>query len=140
MARARILITRISVRATHSGPDETVKKISTNARCPLHVETGGPVLITLEVIRVDALMVGQEDIVKTILTNVSRRVPVHRILYVATRWALTSVWTVLGTRAITTHNVLIQLLVHVVTVPRRRGQDNNVTVKTSVAKLAQPLR
>lgn len=140
MARARILITRISVRATHSGPDETVKKISTNARCPLHVETGGPVLITREVIRVDAPMVGQEDIVKTILTNVSRRVPVLRILYVATHWALTSVWTVLGTRAITTHNVLIQLLVHVVTVPRRRGQDNNATGKTSVAKLAQPLR
>lgn len=91
MARARILITRISVHATHNGPDEIVKKISTNARCPLHVETGGPVLITLGVIRVDVRMVGQEDIVKTTSTNASRRVPVLRILYVATLWALTSV-------------------------------------------------
>lgn len=91
MARARILITRISVHATHNGPDEIVKKISTNARCPLHVETGGPVLITQGVIRVDVPTVGQEDIVKTISTNASRRVPVLRILYVATRLALTSV-------------------------------------------------
>lgn len=91
MARVRILITRISVHATHNGLDEIVKKISTNARCPLHVKTGGPVLITQGVIRVDVLMVGQEDIVKTISTNASRVVPVLRILYVATLWALTSV-------------------------------------------------
>lgn len=91
MARAQILKTHIFVRATHSGQDETVKKISTNARCPLHVETGGPVLITQGVIRVDVPMAGQEDIVKTISTNAIRRVPVLRILYVATRLALTSV-------------------------------------------------
>lgn len=91
MARARILITHIYVRATHSGPDEIVKKISTNARCPLHVETGGPVPITQGGIRVDVPMVGQEDIVKTISTNAIRQIPVLRILYVATLWALTSV-------------------------------------------------